>query len=68
MFTMVDNPGIGTYPMAGSPLVFGAVPRLKARRAPVLGEHTDEILGDVVGLSSGEIGKLHDDKIVAGPK
>jgi 2-methylfumaryl-CoA isomerase len=68
MFSMVDNPGIGTYPMAGSPLVFGALPRLPAKRAPLLGEHTDEILADIVGLSSLEIGKLHDDKIVAGPE
>ena len=29
---------------------------------------TDEILSGILGLSSGEIGKLHDDKVVGGPR
>jgi 2-methylfumaryl-CoA isomerase len=32
-----------------------------------LGEHTDEILAEELGLSSAEIGALHDARIVAGP-
>jgi 2-methylfumaryl-CoA isomerase len=67
MFSMVEQPGVGTYLMPGSPLDFGAVPRLEARRAPVLGEHTDEILLGVLGLSEAQVGKLHDEGIVAGP-
>jgi 2-methylfumaryl-CoA isomerase len=34
--------------------------------APRLGQHTDEVLAEVLGLSSGEIGRLHDAGIVAG--
>ena len=66
MFTVLDQPGIGRYPVAASPLQFGAVPRA-APRAPRLGQHTDEILSGILGLSGGEIAKLHDEKIVAGP-
>ncbi len=66
MFTMVDDPGIGEYLMAASPLDFSAIDRVAATRAPRLGEHTDEILLDVIGLSEGEVGKLHDAGIVAG--
>ena len=36
-------------------------------RAPTLGEHTEEVLADVLGLSDAEIGRLHDDGVVAGP-
>ena len=36
-------------------------------RGPQLGEHTDEILAGDLGLSDGEIGKLHDSGIIAGP-
>ena len=36
--------------------------------APRLGAHTDEVLGDVLGLSTAEIGKLHDEGVVAGPR
>jgi 2-methylfumaryl-CoA isomerase len=68
LFHMVDDPGIGTYLMPASPLDFGQVPRLAPKRAPLLGEHTDEILLDILGLSEGQVGKLHDDGVVAGPK
>jgi 2-methylfumaryl-CoA isomerase len=67
MFSMVDQPGIGTYLMPGSPLQFGASPRLAATRAPLLGEHTDEILSTVLELSNSEIANLHDKRIVEGP-
>jgi 2-methylfumaryl-CoA isomerase len=33
----------------------------------LLGEHTDHVLAEVLGLSAGEIGRLHDSGIVAGP-
>jgi crotonobetainyl-CoA:carnitine CoA-transferase CaiB-like acyl-CoA transferase len=68
MFSMVEQPGIGIYLMPASPLDFGQAPRLPARPAPRLGEHTDEILLDILGLSEGEVGKLHDEGIVAGPE
>lgn len=68
MFQMVEQPEIGTYLMPGSPLTFGALERNGVVRAPMLGEHTDEILLEVLGLSEGEVGRLHDAKIVAGPE
>jgi len=68
MFSMVDDPGIGSYLAPGSPFDFGGAPRQPVKRAPVLGEHTDEILLDILGLSEGEVGTLHDDGIVTGPQ
>lgn len=41
----------------------GAAPAARA-----LGADTDEVLMSVLGLSSGEIGKLHDAGVVAGPR
>jgi len=38
-----------------------------AAPATRLGEHTKEILGDVAKLPPGEIGRLFDDGVVAGP-
>ncbi|TVQ34711.1 MAG: 2-methylfumaryl-CoA isomerase [Geminicoccaceae bacterium] len=67
LFQMVNEPGIGRYLMPGSPLDFGEVERLPARRAPKLGEDTDAILLDVLGLPEHEVGRLHDAGIVAGP-
>ncbi|MEW1934564.1 CoA transferase [Rhodococcus sp. NPDC079359] len=67
LFTSVEQPGIGTYPMPGSPLYFSAVDRADTRRAPQLGEHTDEVLSTVLGLDDHELGRLHDRHIIAGP-
>ncbi len=68
MFGMVEQPGIGNYLAPGSPLEFGGFERLPPGRAAVLGEHTDEILSGILGLSDSEITKLHEARIVAGPR
>jgi 2-methylfumaryl-CoA isomerase len=67
MFAEIEQPGIGSYLVPGSPLDFGAAPRTAPVRAPVLGEHTDEVLADLLGMSDGQIGKLRDRGVVAGP-
>ena len=67
MFSMVEQPGVGRWLVPGSPLNFGAVPNPAPARAPRLGEHTDEILLELLGLSEGELGGLHDAGVVAGP-
>ncbi len=67
MFSRVEQPGIGSYLMPSSPLQFDAAPRLPATRAPLLGEHTDEVLATLLNLSESEIAKLHDERVVDGP-
>ncbi len=67
LFAMLEQPGIGSYLVPGSPLQFAAAERVPPRRAPRLGEHTDEVLSEVLRLSSGQIGQLRDKKVVAGP-
>lgn len=67
VFAEIDQPGIGRYAVPGTPFHFGAVPREPPRPAPALGQHTEEILADVLGLASGEIGRLMDARVVAGP-
>jgi 2-methylfumaryl-CoA isomerase len=67
LFSIVDQPGIGRYLMPGLPLDFSAEPRRPPCPAPRLGEHTDVVLAEVLGLPSSEIGRLHDERIVAGP-
>jgi 2-methylfumaryl-CoA isomerase len=67
MFQQVEQPGIGTWLMPGSPLDFSTIGRAPVRRAPRLGEHTDEILSGLLGLPDHAIAQLHDAKVVAGP-
>jgi 2-methylfumaryl-CoA isomerase len=65
VFALVEQPGIGAYPVPGTPFHFGGAPREAPRPAPRLGEHTEAILADVLGLSSGAIGALLDAGVVA---
>jgi 2-methylfumaryl-CoA isomerase len=65
LFAEIDQPGIGRYPMPGLPLDFSASPRQPTRPAPRLGEHTEQVLSEVLGFSSGEIARLRDAGIAA---
>jgi 2-methylfumaryl-CoA isomerase len=47
---------------------FGAVARQPPQPAPALGQHTDEILSGILGLPGREIARLHDDKVIGGPR
>ena len=65
LFEEVDQPGIGRFMMPGSSLEFRRHEREAIRPAPTLGQHTDEILAEVLGLTGARIGELHDGGIVA---
>jgi 2-methylfumaryl-CoA isomerase len=60
----IEHPEVGTYRMPGSPLSFSNADRVPVRRAPLLGEHTEAILSELAGLSTLEIGRLHDGGVV----
>ena len=68
MFSMTEQPGMGKFPVPGHPAEFGSHARVRPAAAPKLGEHTEEVLGDVAGLCDTEIAKLFDDGIVASPE
>jgi 2-methylfumaryl-CoA isomerase len=66
---VADNPLFGPAPANPSgfaypaPRSFANIPRRDARDplpAPYLGEHSEEVLAERLGLSSGEIGRLID--------
>jgi len=65
MFSTVDHPDIGPVLTPGSPIAFLGTDRVPVAPAPRLGADTDEVLAEVLGLTSGAIGRLHDDGIVA---
>lgn len=67
LFQRMDQPGVGEVLTPGQPLSFSSTERTPLQPAPRLGEHTDEILAEVLGLSDESIGNLHDKNIVAGP-
>jgi 2-methylfumaryl-CoA isomerase len=68
VFDDVEHAGIGSLLTPASPLRFADVFNVSPRAAPLLGAHTDEVLESVLGLSPTEVGRLHDDGIVASPR
>ena len=65
LFSVIDQPGIGPLRVPASPIAFSATPRPDPAPAPRLGQHTEEILAEVLGLGSGQIGALMDARVVA---
>ncbi len=53
----VDHPKRGKYLSVGNPIKMSDSPA-EAVRSPLLGEHTDEILRDVLGLTGEEIAEI----------
>lgn len=66
VFERLETPGVGEHLAAGSAVRADGEPRLPTRPAPLLGADTDAVLHEVLGLSGGEIGRLHDAGVVAG--
>lgn len=64
MFGMVDQPGAGPILANGSPLGFSRDARVPPRPAPVLGEHTERVLTEMLGLSGAQYGDLVDAGVV----
>ena len=67
LFAPVMHPSGMAYPTPGAAATLGQSERASATRAPRLGEHTDQVLAEVLGLSAAQIGHLHDNGRVAGP-
>jgi len=57
MVVDVAHPTLGTLKTLGSPIKMSATPPDVSRRAPLLGEHTDEVLKDA-GYSETDIVSL----------
>lgn len=67
MFATIEQPGAGPVLAPGSPLAFSGGTRLPPLPAPQLGQDTEAVLAEELGLSTAAIGKLFATGIVAGP-
>ena len=61
----MKHPAIGDYTMSGWPVRFGGEPP-PVGPAPLLGQHSGDVLADWLKLDEGTIGTLKNDKVIAG--
>lgn len=66
MFSAIEQPGVGPMLAAGIPLEFIGRERVPPQPAPRLGEHTEQVLAELLGVDSVQFAKLHDRGVVAG--
>jgi crotonobetainyl-CoA:carnitine CoA-transferase CaiB-like acyl-CoA transferase len=64
-FVEIDHPRAGKLRTVGVPVRMSATPGSVRTPAPMLGQHTDEVLRDLLGLSEREIAGLRSDGAVA---
>jgi 2-methylfumaryl-CoA isomerase len=62
----VDQPGIGTFPSPRSVLEFADWLDRSPAPAPIVGEHTDEVLGGMLGLADARLADLRDRNVIGG--
>ena len=59
----VDHPFDGTQTKAGLPWRYSRTPTSIPEPAPWMGQHTEEVLGGLLGLSGAEISRLVDEGV-----
>ncbi len=64
MIAEVLQPGLGRLRMAGTPIRLGATPAGPPRPAPGLGEHTEAVLRERLGLDAAEVAALRAEGVV----
>lgn len=65
MVVETEHKSLGRIPIVNRSIRFPGDPQPVPTAPPVLGQHTDEILGDILGLSAEQIGELRASGVVA---
>ena len=63
----MPHPQAGKVGLVAAPAKLSETPLTYRRPPPLCGEHTTEVLRDILGLSAGEIRRLHADGIAGSP-
>jgi len=64
MVVEIDHPEIGKYEALGNPVKSSAMDDGKFEPPPVLGQHTEEVLSSLLGMSAEDVRALRDEGVV----
>ena len=65
MVKEIEHPACGPMKLVNTPVKFSHSDPSIRTPPPLLGEHTDEVLREIIGMSESEIKKLKDEGVVA---
>jgi formyl-CoA transferase len=63
MFVEVEHPARGTFVMPGSPIKMTGS-RVPVQPAPLLGEHSAEVLGELLGYTPEQVAELREQQVI----
>jgi crotonobetainyl-CoA:carnitine CoA-transferase CaiB-like acyl-CoA transferase len=61
----LDHPGTGRVASVANPIQFSDTPIEYHQAPPMLGQHTDQVLSEVLGLDLNQIGRLRAEEIIS---
>ena len=64
MVVYTEVPGLGAVPFVGNPLKLKTRPIENRERAPLIGEHTDEILKTLAGIREEELAVFREKGVI----
>lgn len=64
MLVEVEHPVAGKISIPGFPIKFSATPGAVRKPAPLLGQHTSEVLSEILGLTQDKINELRNAKVL----
>jgi len=63
-FVTITHPEAGTHDYLGLPWKMSRTPGAVRRPAPTLGQHTEQVLRDLLGLSEAELARLRRERVI----
>ena len=64
MFPYMEQPGVGPFRVTAMPIKFSGTPTAIQRPAPALGEHNEEVYGEMLGLEPSDLAALKEKGII----
>lgn len=64
MFPYMEQPGVGDFRVTAMPIKFSETPPTITRHAPALGEHNEEVYGQMLGYTPEQVAQLKEQGII----
>ncbi len=64
MLVSIEDPDVGTYQFARTPVTLSSAPEIPTNPAPDLGQHNEQVLSELLGYDAEEIARLVEEKVI----